>query len=142
MHWKFDIDERSLVKASDGLSVKSAKLAFPDRYPLRVDFFRGEEPFIFSGKLKATVKGTNRQMKFPLAVNETDVASAPTANLVLSMSTAEMLQFVRDFGDRPAALEIIAIHDTGEEIASWPVSCDISRRYSDKDDEVIEIPDP
>ena len=41
MHWKFDIDQRSLLRASDDLSVKSAKIAFPDKYPIKVDFYRG-----------------------------------------------------------------------------------------------------
>jgi hypothetical protein len=130
MHWKFDIDQRSLSRALDDRSVKSAKLAFPDKYPLRVDVLRGETPYVFSGKVKATLKVTNNQVGDALAENETLVSAASTANLVLNLATLEMQAFITKFGERPAVLEIMVQDSTlGAEVASWPVSCDLSRRY-------------
>lgn len=141
MHWKFDIDQRSLSRASDDLSVKSAKIAFPDKYPIRVDFYRGAGAFSFTGKLKIVVKPTNQQQSLPLAASEVDVSGASTAELVLSLATTQMAQFVKDFGERPAAMELLALDSIGAEIASWTISCDVSRRYTGTDDVAIDLPD-
>lgn len=140
MHWKFDIDQRSLVRAFDDLSVKSAKLAFPDKYPIKIDFYRGAAPFSFSGKLRATVKATNRQQSPALAVMEVTVTTASTAEGVLNLSTTAMQKFVKDFGERPAALEMAVLNTAGSEIASWVVNCEVSRRYTDTGDVAIDIP--
>lgn len=141
MHWKFDIDQRSLLRASDDLSVKSAKIAFPDKYPIKVDFYRGAAAFSFTGKLKIVVKPTNQQQSLPLAAAEVDVSGASTAELVLSLATTQMAQFVKDFGERPAAMELLALDSIGAEIASWTISCDVSRRYTGTDDVAIDLPD-
>lgn len=141
MHWKFDIDQRSLVRAFDDLSVKSAKLAFPDKYPIKIDFYRGAAPFSFSGKLRATVKATNRQQSPALAVMEVTVTTASTAEGVLNLSTTAMQKFVKDFGERPAALEVAVLNTAGSQIASWVVNCEVSRRYTDTGDVAIDIPD-
>jgi hypothetical protein len=141
MHWKFDIDQRSLVRAFDDLSVKSAKLAFPDKYPIKIDFYRGATPFSFSGKLRATVKATNRQQSPALAVMEVTVATADTAEGVLNLSTTAMQKFVKDFGERPAAMEVAVLNNAGAQIASWVVNCEVSRRYTDTGDVAIDIPD-
>jgi hypothetical protein len=141
MHWKFDIDQRSLVRAFDDLSVKSAKLAFPDKYPIKIDFYRGAAPFSFSGKLRATVKATNRQQSPALAVMEVTVTTASTAEGVLNLSTTAMQKFVKDFGERPAAMEVAVLNNAGSQIASWVVNCEVSRRYTDTGDVAIDIPD-
>lgn len=141
MHWKFDIDQRSLSRASDDLSVKSAKIAFPDKYPIKVDFYRGAAAFSFTGKLKVVVKPTNQQQSLPLAAAETDVLEGRSTELVLSLATTQMAQFVKDFGERPAAMELLALDSIGAEIASWTISCDVSRRYTGTDDVAIDLPD-
>lgn len=150
MHWKFDIDQRSLLRASDDLSVKSAKIAFPDKYPIKVDFYRGTTlvagkqvptAFSFTGKLKAVVKPTNQQQSLPLAATEVLVTSANSAELVLSLATTQMAEFVKDFGERPCALELLVLNSAGSEIASWTVSCDVSRRYTGTDDAAVDLPD-
>lgn len=163
MHWKFDIDLRSLVRAVDDLSVKSAKLAFPDSYPLRVDFVRGttldEEgktipvPYAFQGQFKATVKPVNQQTSSPpLALMEVSVGSfnnattpptittASTAQGVLNLSTTAVQDFVRPYGERPVALELLALDSSGAEIASWTVNCELSRRYTETGVVVIDVP--
>jgi|LauGreDrversion4_2_1035121.scaffolds.fasta_scaffold452481_1 hypothetical protein len=141
MHWKFDIDRRSLVQDIDDLFVKSAKLAFPDKYPLKADFYRGEAPFQFSGKLKVTIKPTNCQIGGALASNEVFVANASTTSLVLNLATTAMRDFVKDFGERPAALELLVLDNAGIEIASWTVGCDVSRRYTGTGDAAVDLPD-
>lgn len=141
MHWKFDIDQRSLSRASDDLSVKSAKVAFPDKYPIKVDFYRGAGAFSFTGKLKIVVKPTNQQQSLPLAAVEVDISGASTAELVLSLATTQMAQFVKDFGERPASMELLMLNSSGAEIASWTISCDVSRRYTGTDDVAIDLPD-
>lgn len=140
MHWKFDIDQRSLVKATDGASVKSAKLSFPDKYPIKVDFIRGPDSYVFTGSLKATLKPTNQQQSGALAVMSVPIAAASTVEGVLNLSTLPMQKFVKDFGERPASLEIVAFNSAGLEIASWTVGCDISRRYTDTGDVAVDIP--
>ena len=141
MHWKFDIDQRSLLRAFDNLSVKSAKLAFPDKYPIKIDFYRGATPFLFSGKLRATVKATNRQQSPALAVMEVVVSTSATSEGVLNLSTTAMQKFVKDFGERPAALEMAVLNTAGAEIASWVVNCEVSRRFTDTGYVAIYIPD-
>jgi hypothetical protein len=150
MHWKFDIDQRSLLRASDDLSVKSAKIAFPDKYPIKVDFYRGTTlvdgkqvpaAFLFTGKLKAVVKPTNQQQSLPLAAAEVPVTDAETVEMVLSLATTQMAQFVKDFGERPCVLELLALDSSGAEVASWTVSCDVSRRYVGTDDVAVDLPD-
>jgi hypothetical protein len=140
MHWKFDIDQRSLVKATDGASVKSAKLSFPDKYPIKIDFLRGAASYVFTGSLKATLKPTNQQQGGALAVMAVPITAASTAEGVLNLSTLPMQKFVRDFGERPASLEIVAFNSAGLEIASWTVGCDISRRYTDTGDVAVDLP--
>lgn len=150
MHWKFDIDQRSLVRALDDLSVKSAKIAYPDKYPFKVDFYRGTEllegkpvpsRYSFTGKLKATVKPTNQQIKLALAVMEVDVDEASSAEGILNLATVPMRNFVRDFGERPVALEILVLNASGGEIASWTVNCEVSRRYTGYEDVAEDLPD-
>jgi hypothetical protein len=150
MHWKFDIDQRSLLKAVDDSNVKSAKLAFPDKYPIKVDFYKGTalfgglaipEQFSFTGKLKAVVKPTNQQQSPPLAASEVAVTNANTAELVLSLATTPMSQFVKDFGQRPCALELLVLDSTGAEVASWTVNCEVSRRYTGTNDVAVDLPD-
>lgn len=163
MHWKFDIDLRSLVRAVDDLSVKSIKLAFPDSYPLRVDFVRGTTvnaegetvpvPYAFTGTFKATVKPVNQQTSSPpLALMEVPVGSvnnltvpptittASTAQGVLNLSTTAVQDFVRPYGERPVALELLALDSSGAEIASWTVNCELSRRYTETGVVVIDVP--
>jgi hypothetical protein len=141
MHWKFDIDQRSLVRAVDDLSVKSAKIAYPDKYPLKIDFFRGPGPFSFTGSLKATVKPTNQQVNSALAVMQVPVSSANTAQGILNLATVPMRNFVKDFGERPVALELLVLNSDGGEIASWTVNCEVSRRYTGSDDIAEDLPD-
>jgi hypothetical protein len=150
MHWKFDIDLRSLVRAVDDLSVKSAKLAFPDSYPIRVDFLRSGAPYAFVGQFKATVKPVNQQTSSPpLALMEVPVGSIPTlgpavtsstANGVLNLATTGIQDFVRPYGERPVALELMALDSSGAEIASWTVNCELSRRYTETGVVVIDVP--
>jgi hypothetical protein len=141
MHWKFDIDQRSLLKAVDDSNVKSAKLAFPDKYPIRVDFYRGAGAFSFTGQIKAVVKPTNQQQSLPLAASEVAVTNSDTAELVLSLATTPMSQFVKDFGQRPCALELLVLNSAGAEIASWTVNCEVSRRYTGTNDVAVDLPD-
>jgi len=150
MHWKFDIDQRSLLRASDDLSVKSAKIAFPDKYPIKIDFYRGTTlvdgkpvpaAFLLTGKLKVVVKPTNKQQSLPLAAAEVVLSGASTADLVLSLATTPMAQFVKDFGERPAAMELLVLGPSSTEIASWTISCDVSRRYTGTDDVAVDLPD-
>lgn len=141
MHWKFDIDQRSLVRALDDLSVKSAKIAYPDKYPIKVNFFRGAAPFSFTGSLKATVKPNNQQVKSALAVMEVPVSGANTVQGILNLATTQMRDFVKDFGERPAALELLVLDSLGSEIASWTVNCEVSRRYTGTGDVAEDLPD-
>ena len=150
MHWKFDIDQRSLLKAADDSNVKSAKLAFPDKYPIKVDFYRGTAvfgglptplPVSFTGKLKAVVKPINQQRSFALAASEVVVENANTSELLLSLATNQMAEFVKDFGQRPCALELLVLSSAGAEIASWTVNCEVSRRYTGTNDVAVDLPD-
>ena len=68
------------------------------------------------------------------------ITAASTAEGVLNLSTLPMQKFVRDFGERPASLEIVAFNSAGLEIASWTVGCDISRRYTDTGDVAVDLP--
>lgn len=140
MHWKFDIDQRALTRASDDLTVKSAKLAFPDKYPVKIEFFRGSSPFVFSGVVRATVKPVNQQTSSALAVSVASVSSASVSESILNTNTVLMLDFVKKFGERPVALEILATDNAGSEVASWTVNCDLSRRYTDSGDVAQDIP--
>lgn len=130
MHWKFDIDQRSLVKAVDGSSVKSAKIAYPDKYPIRVDFYNGATPFVLTGALKATLKPINQQINEPLAFTEVPVTSSSSALLIVNLGTDNMEKFVKKFGERPLVLELLVSDISGVEVSSWPVTCDISNRYA------------
>jgi hypothetical protein len=141
MHWKFDIDHRSLVRAFDDLSVKSAKLAFPDKYPIKVELLRGITAYVHTGTVRATVKATNRQQSAALAVMDIPVTASSVAEGVLNLSTTAMQSFVKGFGERPAVLELAVLDGTLQQIASWTVSCDVSRRYTDTGDVAIDIPD-
>lgn len=141
MHWKFDIDQRSLVKEVDGSSVKSAKIAYPDKYPLKIDFYRGRQAFSFTGQLKATLKAVNQQLNSALAVMVVPIVSASSVEGVLNLATLPLKNFVRDFGQRPVALELLVLNATGAEIASWTVNCEISRRYTGADDVAEDLPD-
>lgn len=141
MHLKFDIDQRSLVKAVDGSSVKSAKIAYPDKYPLKVDFFRGAEAFSFTGQFKATLKPVNQQQSNALAALVVPVVAASSVEGVLNLATQPLKNFVPDFGQRPVALELLALNATGAEIASWTINCEVSRRYTGVDDVAEDLPD-
>jgi hypothetical protein len=124
MHWKFDIDQRSLLRASDDL-----------------DFYRGAALYAFTGSLKATVKPTNQQQGFALAAVEAAISGDSTVETVLSLATTQMAAFVKDFGERPSALELLVLDDGGAEIASWTISCDVSRRYTGTNDAAVDLPD-
>lgn len=141
MHWKFDIDQRSLVRALDDLSVKSAKLAFPDKYPIKIELLRGMVPYVHTGTLRATVKAANKQQSAALAVTDIPVTASSVAEGVLNLSTTAMQAFVKNFGERPAVMELAVLDGTAQQIASWTVSCDVSRRYTDTGDIAIDIPD-
>ena len=141
MHWKFDIDQRSLVRALDDLSVKSAKLAFPDKYPVKIELFRGSIPYVHTGSVRATVKPANKQQGGALAVMDVTVNADTFAEGILNLSTTAMQGFVKNFGERPAVLEIALLDGAAQQVASWNVSCDISRRYTDTGNVVVDIPD-
>ena len=141
MHWKFDIDQRMLQRAFDDGPVKSAKIAFPDKYPVKVELFRGIVPYIFTGSVRVTIKAANKQQSAALAVLDMPVVAADVAEGVLNLSTTAMQGFVKNFGDRPAVLEIAALDGTAQQIASWNINCDVSRRYTDTGDVAIDIPD-
>lgn len=141
MHLKFDIDQRSLVKAVDGSSVKSAKIAYPDKYPLKIDFYRGEQAFSFTGQLKATVKPVNQQLSSALAVMVAPISASSSVEGILDLATVPLKTFVRDFGQRPVALELLVLNANGAEIASWTVNCEISRRYTGTEDVAEDLPD-
>ena len=115
-------------------------LIVPDKYPIRIDFLRGLVPYVFTGFLKGTLKPTNQQQGGALAVMSAPIAGASTAEGILNLSTLAMQKFVKDFGERPASLEIVAFDSAGLEIASWTVGCDISRRYTDTGDVAVDIP--
>jgi hypothetical protein len=143
MHWKFDIDQRSLEKFSldnTASSVKAVKLAFPDKYKIQVDFFRSKSVFSFTGTLKATVKPINQQTGLALATTSVPV-TGDSVSFVLDMGTTQMLDFVQKFGERPAALELLVIDADGYEIASWTVNADLSRRYTGVNDVAYDLPD-
>lgn len=142
MYWKFDIDQRSLTRASDDLLVRSAKLAYPDKYPLKIEFYRGVTPYQFTGNLKATVKPLNQQTSSSaLALLFVAVQDAAVAEGILNLHTVAMLEHVKRFGERPVVLELLVEGFQGEEIASWSVLCETSRRYSASDDIAEEVPD-
>lgn len=141
MNWKFDIDQRSLVRAFDDLSVKSAKLAFPDKYPIKITLFRGSVPYTHTGSLRVTVKAANKQQSAALAVMDVPVAASSVVEGVLNLSTTAMQGFVKNFGERPVVLEVAVLDGTAQQIASWNVNCDVSRRYTDTGDVAIDIPD-
>jgi hypothetical protein len=140
MHWKFDIDQRALTRAFDDLTVKSAKLAFPDKYPVKIEFLRGATPFVFSGIVRATIKAINQQTSGALATSNITVANASIAQGILNTNTLQMLEFVKKFGERPVALELLVVDQAGAEVASWTVNCDLSRRYTDSGDVAQDIP--
>jgi hypothetical protein len=140
VYCKFDLDQRSLVRALDDQTVKSYKLAFPDKYPIKVDFYRSGTPYSVNGFLKATLKPINQQTSPALAVMQV-AASGTSAEGVLSLATNEIRGFVKQFGERPAALELLVLDSNLREIASWTVNCEVSRRYTGTDDVTTDLPD-
>ena len=140
MYCKFDLDQRSLVRALDDQTVKSYKLAFPDKYPIKIDFYRSGEAYSVSGRLKATLKPINQQGTGALALMDV-AASGTSAEGVLNLATTQTRDFVKTFGERPAALEILVTDQNSREIASLTINCEVSRRYTATDDLVENIPD-
>jgi hypothetical protein len=140
MHWKYDLDQRSLVRADNGTPVKSVKLSFPDKYPLKVELCRGAEAYELTGTLRVTVKPANQPKAPALAVGSYP-ASGATVEGLLSLLTIPMSQFVKKTGERPAVLEVLVEDAEGLEVASWAVGCDVSRRYTDTGDIAEDLPD-
>lgn len=141
MYCKFDLDQRSLVRALDDQTVKSYKLAFPDKYPIKIDFYRSGVPYSVSGRLKATLKPINQQSSSAALALMDVAASGVFAEGVLNLATTQTRDFVKTFGERPAALEILVTDQDAREIASWTINCEVSRRYTATDDLVESIPD-
>lgn len=130
MNWKFDIDQRTLVQASDDLFVRSARLAYPDRYPMRIQCFRGSEPYVFTGYLRATVKPLNQPTGPALAAMVTTVSNSSVAEGILNLATVPVASFVKDYGDRPAILELAVFSGQDTQVASWSVHVELSKRFT------------
>ena len=127
MDWKFDIDTRALTRKQDDLFVRSVRLSFPDTYPVRVEFVRGSEPYVFTGHFSVILKPLNQPEASPLAGGVQTVNNSSVAQASISLATSPVEAFVKKFGDRPATLEIAAFN--GElEIASWSVFAEVNRR--------------
>ena len=140
MHWKLDLDARSLTNVFDDTMVKSAKLCFPDKYPVSLDFVRGSDPFLFTGVARTTIKPVNGAGSAALAVLEMGSTGAETVEGVLNLGTAAADCFVPSFGTRPAVLEVLVVDEAGVEVASWAVNCELSRRYSASGDIAEDLP--
>jgi hypothetical protein len=141
MHWKYDIDQRSLVRAEDHVAVKSVKLSYPDKYPLKVELRRGSVPYGGAGTLWAMVKPANQPRASALALVAITVGSSAMAEGVLNLATVPVRDFVKSSGERPAVLELFLEDEAGWEVASWAVACDLSRRYTDTGDVAEDLPD-
>lgn len=127
MDWKFDIDTRALTRKQDDLFVRSVRLSFPDTYPVRVEFVRGSEPYVFTGHFTVILKPLSQPDAAPLAGGVQEVTNTSVAQAVLSLATFPVETFVKKFGDRPATLEIAAFHGDLQ-IASWSVFAEVNRR--------------
>lgn len=129
MHWAFDLDTRKLTNPSDGLGIRNVRLAYPDRYPATIDVTRSGAPVAYDGAVVLTLRPVNGQ-------TGTDLAKAilPAAVLVppvgeLSLATEELNEWLPDFGESPAVLEVLVVDDLGVEVSSLAVAATVSRRY-------------
>ena len=140
MYFKYDIDTRSLTQGSDNRPVMRLSLAFPDKYPLKVAFTRGQVPYSFTGTLRVSVKPLNSPGATALAAMVLSLTSASVVEGILALNTSEMSDFVKSFASRPVVLELLAVTNEGAEIASWAVESSVARRYTGVDDIATELP--
>jgi hypothetical protein len=129
MHWSFDIDSRKLTDPLTGLGVRSARLAFPDKYPVTIDLTRGTTPYSFTGNVVLTLRPVMGQAgPTELARLSIPVSGAATASGVLSLATPALAAWIPDFRNRTAILEVLFAKGGTEEVASLLVGTTVARR--------------
>jgi hypothetical protein len=138
MTLNFDIDTREITRVGSKTPLEILFLAFPDKYPCRVNVTRSGVAFSFTGTIKVTAKSVTGDLV--LALLSMSVTGASNAEGTLNLSTTALQSFSRPGSARVAALEIFVADGNNREISSASIALSIQRRNTASGDVAVDLP--